>query len=135
MCPHTRALTWLLLIYYATWISLSEFHMISCIPGSTHTSLSIYLYHILLQLSSVSVMHACVYPFIHSGVVVSLELPRPLSSRLAPWLRRFLILHLQVLYSMDTHTGISICGLPLWIQGNMHVSIHSFSFMSSYIFT
>ena len=139
MCPHIRALTWLLLIYYATWISLSEFHMISQdqatyfliifhlhilysrfntyfslhmpLPVWIQASTCVYPFHflclclpishnvhILLQLSSVSVMHACVYPFIHSGVVVSLELSRPLSSRLAPWLRRFLILHIQDRY-------------------------------------
>ena len=86
--------------------------------------------NILLQLSSVSVMHACVYPFIHSGVVVSLELSRPLSSRLAPWMRRFL-LHIQVLYSMDTHTGISVCGLPLWIQGN--ACVYSFLFLCVFL--
>ena len=74
--------------------------------------------HILLQLPSVSVTRACLYPIIHSGVMVSFEVPKPLSSRLAPWLRRFLIRHIQVLYSMDTHTGISVFGLPLWIQGN-----------------
>ena len=56
VCPYIRALTWLLLIYYATWISLSEFFIvlqdqatcfctsISCIPGSTPTCLSICIY-------------------------------------------------------------------------------------------
>ena len=111
MCPHIRALTWLLLIYYATWISLSEFHMISqdqatyfliilhlhilysrfntyfslhmplpvWIQGSTcdypfhfpclRLPISHYM-HILLQLPSVSVIRACLYPIIHSGVMV-----------------------------------------------------------------
>ena len=173
VCPHIRALTWLLLIYYATWISLSEFHMISQDQAtyfliilhlhilysrfntyfSLHMPLPVWIQgsacvypfhfpclrlpishnvHILLQLSSVSVMHACVYPFIHSGVVVSLELPKPLSSHLTHWLRRFLILHLQVLYSMDTHTSISICGLPLWIQGN--ACVYPFLFLCVFLY-
>ena len=76
----------------------SSFTSISCIPGSTHSTylFSICIYqrgsraenvsirstsfgfvlpvshtvHILLQLSSVSVVHGCVYPLIHSGVIV-----------------------------------------------------------------
>jgi hypothetical protein len=139
----------------------SPFTSISCIPGSTHTSLSICLYQcgsraVLVSIHSISFvfvylfstmcisfysyhqwvlcMHVYIHSFIHSGVVVSFELPKPLSSRLTHWLRRFLILHLQVLYSMDTHTGISICGLPLWIQGNACVYPFLFLYVILHIY-
>jgi hypothetical protein len=174
--PHIRALTWRLLIYYATWISLSEFHDFTRSGHifSHHLSppyLVFQVQHILLSpyaftsvdpgqylclsipfpLSSSTYFPQCAYPFtviisecyacmcisIHSFTLVwwsLLSYPNPC---LAVWLTgcadsssftyRYCILwtHIQAYPSVVYHCGSRV----------VHVSIHSFSFMSSYIFT
>ena len=126
------------LVFQVQHILLSPYAFTSVDPGqylclSVPFPLSLFTYFPQRAYPfTVRFIHACEYPFIHSGVVVSLELPKPLSSRLAPWMRGFLLLHIQVLYSMDTHTGISICGLPLWIQGN--ACVYPFLFLCVFLY-